>query len=497
MGIVGGLQQLGRRVRYRNRGPQGDMIDAPLLWFSKRDPWTIRDAFEGTQIFGATGSGKTSGSGQAIAKAFLRCGMGGIVLTAKPDERATWERYAHQTGRSNSLVIFSPSNGQMFNFLDYELSREGDGAGLTKNIVDLLTTMPEVARRGGRSSGMADDGYWQGALAEMLKNAVEALILATGSIDVPSLYRLIKSAPPSPEACRDPEWQERSFCFQCLRRALARSLTPGQQLDLDLATDYWLERFPEIADKTRSIIVSCFTTMADDFLRSPLRELFSKGTSITPEATFEGAIIIIDMPTKEWGVVGRYAQVLWKRVWQQAVERRPVGADTRPVFLWADESHNFVTSTDQEFQSTARSARACTVYLTQNLPNYYAAIGGGDARSITDSLLGCFQTKIFHANGDHVTNQWAEEMIAKNWTPHIGTSSSNGQHDPRTNKYHNQTSATVNHSLDPQVLAGEFTTLRTGGPFNKFQVDGVLFQPGRCWALTGGPYIRVTFDQRH
>ncbi len=69
-------------------------LDRPLFYLSPQDPWTIRDACEGVQIFGAIGSGKTSGSGAAIAKAFLQAGFGGLVLCAKPEERLLWERYA-------------------------------------------------------------------------------------------------------------------------------------------------------------------------------------------------------------------------------------------------------------------------------------------------------------------------------------------------------------------------------------------------------------------
>ena len=81
-------------------------LDTPLVPLSKQDRWTIADACEGTQIFGAAGSGKTSGSGQAIAKAMLRNGFGGLVLTAKPDERMLWERYAAETGRTESVLVF-------------------------------------------------------------------------------------------------------------------------------------------------------------------------------------------------------------------------------------------------------------------------------------------------------------------------------------------------------------------------------------------------------
>ena len=39
--------------------------------------WSLNDAFQGVQVFGATGSGKSSGSGQALARAFLEANLGG------------------------------------------------------------------------------------------------------------------------------------------------------------------------------------------------------------------------------------------------------------------------------------------------------------------------------------------------------------------------------------------------------------------------------------
>ena len=56
--------------------------------------WSLNDAFQGVQVFGATGSGKSSGSGQALARAFLDSNMGGLVLTAKTDEVHAWQQYA-------------------------------------------------------------------------------------------------------------------------------------------------------------------------------------------------------------------------------------------------------------------------------------------------------------------------------------------------------------------------------------------------------------------
>ena len=130
-------------------------------------------------------------------------------------------------------------------------------------------------------------------------------------------------------------------------------------------------------------------------LRGLLRDLFCTDLTFTPEDTFNGKIIILNLPVKEFNELGQFAQVLFKFIWQRAVERR-ISADmsreaaqaaVRPVFLWADESQFFVNSYDALFQSTARSSRACTVYLTQNLPSYFSAFGGQNSRSDAELSL--------------------------------------------------------------------------------------------------------------
>src|SRR5438874_13427940 len=48
-----------RRYRYG--------LDTSLLFFGRKNPFTIRTAAEGVAIFGDMGSGKTSGSGSTLA----------------------------------------------------------------------------------------------------------------------------------------------------------------------------------------------------------------------------------------------------------------------------------------------------------------------------------------------------------------------------------------------------------------------------------------------
>ena len=61
-------------------------LDTPILHLGDGVTWTARNAVEGVQIFGGIGSGKTTGSGETLAKKYLSQGYGGLVLTVKPNE---------------------------------------------------------------------------------------------------------------------------------------------------------------------------------------------------------------------------------------------------------------------------------------------------------------------------------------------------------------------------------------------------------------------------
>ena len=227
-----------------------------------------------------------------------------------------------------------------------------------------------------------------------------------------------------------------------------------------------------------------------------MRELFCTTTTVVPELTHHGAVIVIDLPVKSYHRVGRVAQLIWKTMWQRATEAR-TGADLqRPVFLWADEAQEFVTDRDARFQATARSARASTVYLTQNVPGYLAAMAGKtNAQAAVDSMLGNFQTKVFHANGDAVTNEWASKAIASDWRWRTSTSTS-----PQSGKDAKPGQTSVNassqQSFDAQVAPIRFTQLKKGGPGAGFLVDAVVFQGGRRWWGTGKNWIEASFQQR-
>ncbi len=468
--------------------------------------WTVNHAFQGLQAFGATGSGKTSGPGRALAEAFLESNFGGLVLTAKTDERAEWEKLAKKYGREHDLLIFGEGQPFRFNFLKYERTREGKGAGNTENLTNLFMSIMEAADRKNRGGG---DSYWTRAVQQLLRNAFDLLIIATGNeaeryFNLLNIYKIITSAPSTTQELESASWQQYSTCYKMLQFAKARAGEIGRQADFEITYEYWTRDFAQLAIETKTAVVSMFTSMADSFLRGTLREMFCGELNIYPEDTFKGKIIILDFPIKEYYQLGAFAQILFKYLWQRAVERRiPPGISRheaqetiRPVFLYADESQFFCNSHDALFQATARSSRACTVYLTQNLPGYESAFMSEGGKPAAEAFIANLSTKVFCSNGDPATNNWAAESIGRARQIQISGGLAHGE---RQGSSQQSTSGSI--VIEHLVQSHEFTTLRTGGAENDGIVDCIIFQGGRQWLGADGKktitrnYLRHSFKQ--
>ena len=464
-----------------------------LLNLTRYDAFTVGNAFEGVHIFGGNGSGKTSGPGQALLKAYMRAGMGGLILTAKPDEYALIRRYAEETGRTKNLIRFAPEEPYRFNFLGYLQRVSSRGGGRSANIVKTLIAIQDSLERGD-DGGAKQEKFWKNMLNELLHCGVDLCLLARPDqkLSVEMLHEVITSAPVSVAQVDDADWQAASLCYQLLEEALHNeALTARQKSDLKLTGKFFLSEYPALPNDTRGSALSTATTMLGCFLRGEISELFSTGLNIVPEMTLEGGIWVVDLPIKLFGQVGLASQILIKHVWQDAVERRDVSTNPRPVFLWADESHNFVNEHDVQFQTTARSSRACTVYLSQTLPNYHWALGGEQkGKALTDSLMGVLQTKIFCANSDPKTNQWAADVMAKSWQDKFNSSVNHGDKAGRSSN------SGSSESLEYNVQPAEFVTLRKGGPSNNFLVDSIIHGGGRVFRATGQTHVKTTFSQK-
>lgn len=464
-------------------------INSNLIRLSANDIWSNEDAYEGTIIFGGNGSGKTTGSGKELAKAFLREGFGGLVLTVKTDEANRWHSYMRETNRVEDLILIEPGHPYSINILEYESQRPGNGAKLTYELVRILQT----AMEGGRERARSSDSYWDDAVAQLLTNAIDLVCLADIKINLLDVVEVIRSAPYSEQDVLtlkyDMErrnelrgkgssiWAESSRCAKLLTTAWEKSQDKWQKIDFLETYSYFVNEFALLDPRTRSNILSSLMARLTTLLRTPFRQLFCETTTVTPEQSFDGKVIVVNLPVKEYGEAGRFAQILFKTVWQRAVERR--GSYGRPVFLWADEAQFFVTRYDMLFQQTARSSRVASVYLTQSVVNFRASLdAGSQSNNISDSLLGNLQTKVFHANACPITNEYAERLFGSElqWT-NSTTVGSDGVPQMSAQK-----------TMLPILPAIRFSTLKKGGLSNNKVVEGYIFQAGKLWLGDNGKH---------
>lgn len=464
--------------------------------------WTIRDAVEGVQIFGGIGSGKTSGSGRMLALKYLKFGFGGLVLTVKPDEKKMWQEYCRLAGREQDLIILERGGQHRFNFLEYVSALDEDGIAITENIVQVLKTVIRASEE--KSGGKTDDPFWESALDMLIFNAIDLCTLAYGRASVQQMYDIALTAPKKPEeggqqGGEDAESKPFHIAFTLAQQAVDKevddfleAMTDAEHEEYEQCPDqgtYLMERLPnarllkfvdqffvetyrELNDKTRSIIEFSFTGFLFRLLKEPIYSLFCNGAStLKPDDCLEGKIILINLPVKLYHKVGRDCQVMFKYIWQQAMEKRQVNIKSRPIFLWADEAQNFLHEHDADYQATARSSRIATVYISQNLPNYHANMGGVKSEFRVKSFLGTLGTKIFHANADLETNRYASDLVGEGWT----------QDDSRTVTVSGNYSSgkTTSYNLRKIIRPEQLVSLKTGGTENKLVTEGLVHRQGK------------------
>jgi len=494
-------------------------LDTPLFAFTSGENktlFTIRHASEGISIMGGTGSGKTSGSGGFLARKLLSAGYGGLVLTVKPDEKDLWVEYCKKAKRSKDLLIVEPGGKNVFNFLDYEASK--DKGMYTQNIVRLLKTVITNAEQK-KSNGRSDDIFFEKAQDMLLFSVIELCLLAYGKLAVDELYSIVLTAPKKDEV-KNPNDPPNSFekAYLAARKNVLEKIDTWKYtlapLEFELIQEdkayyekqiiehvrdaarlmavdqFFNETYRNLSEKTRSIVLFSFGAFLHSLLQDPIYSLFCRHAStFTPDdAYLNKKIILLNLPVKIYDDAGRDIQILFKYLFQRAVERRDLRKNTRPVFIWADECQYSVLSEDILFQTTARSSRICTVNLTQNLSNYYSMMGGEGHKSEQQvkALLGVLATKIFHANAHVETNFWASSLMGKGWTEDV----TRGSH--MAGEF--STSRNSSYKLEDMVRPEHFNLLKTGGPDYNYLVESYIHFQGRAFD-NGLNFRKVTFKQ--
>jgi hypothetical protein len=502
----------------RHPVPFHGSLDTPLLAFGN-EYWCIRDACEGVAVFGAPGSGKTSASLAALLRAYQAAGMGGIVCCAKVDAIDDLKRAGKATGRTrDQLFIDATDASERFNIFDYA-SRYLGGEGFEQNLVELAGRMVEATRQAGGTGGGGDgeNRYFTDGALKALSHAFPLLLAAYGTLRMTEVYRFLVSTPQTAAEALSQDWKQSSFCYETLARladmnnqaVAAGTLNARLARVIDEHGDYFVDEWAKLDNRPRTSILSTLTNMIYPFLSGKLHDLFCTTTTLTPQAARQGKIIVLNLPTLIYGASGAVAQILFKYLFGLAMQSERVDDETRPVFCIADEAQWFLNSADADLLATARSAKICVVYATQDLPTYYAKLGA-NSHDVAESILSKFGTRIFHANTSIQTNQAAADLIGKIQHYHLnetrGTGSqsgSGGQRHDQSGGFHRNHGANTNSGqstsgyMDYEIPPDYFATrLRTGSKANGYKVDAIVIRTARTWKKTGRHWTQAEFSQR-
>lgn len=452
-------------------------LDETLVQFSPYDSFSHRDAMNGNIVFGGVGSGKSSGSGATFLRSYMATGYGMLCLTVKPEETQELEAIANEQGRGSDVIKISPDSGYSHDpFIAEDLREIG---AETQTVVKLYSRLVEIAN-GAQSS---NESYWVNAQQTMLTSAVIALKSANEPVSVENIYRLIISAPTSQNVLTSSTFQESSYCFSVLTKASENAERqtdnvnkPLHLRDFDFAQMYWLEDFPKLAEKTRSIIVSTLTSTASLFLTGSLRTVFTEDKTripCPPDLARQGKIIIVDMSVKVYEDVGVMANSLYKLLFQKAMERIPLKVSGVPVALYADECQHFINDYDNLFLQTSRSSGVSVFLLTQSINNLITKYGEqGEPKAY--NLLGLIGNKIAHRNTCVKTNSYFAELIGQDWDYQSSSSVNMGEDDE------NKMSSSISEQRRYIVEPIRFTELPSGGLKNDLTV-GAIIHNGNEW----------------
>lgn len=470
--------------------------------------FSIKNSLEGAIVLGANGSGKTSSVGKKILSSYMSMGFGGLILTVKTDEKDAIVEYCKRSSRLDDLIVLENDGNHYFDFLEYEGKHRPGGISITANIVQLLKTVLTASEEKKGSSNQ--DPFWQDSLDIFLYNVIDLCLLAYDKISVKLIYDIALTTPkigrPTKEKAK---YGTYTHAFTTAQNKILskididdelRMIDDSDELEervLDKIPDaallrsidhFFVETFMHIGEKTRNTIELSFLGFLFQLTKDPINSLLCRKTTFTPEDCLEGKIILINMPVKIYGQIGKDIQTMLKYIFQVAFERRDVTKNDRILFIYADEMQEFFHSHDQAFQSTARSSRVATVYMSQNLHGLFCNMGGNKSEHRVKGFLATLNTKFFLANSDIETNAYASELIGKAYFEDVSVSKSIGSND-----LSNSESKRV--QLESLVRPEIFHSLKTGSAENNFQVEAYVHRLGKPFE-NGHNHKKLVFNQK-
>lgn len=475
-------------------------LEAPLLEWSEGAVWDLRAAYAGLICLGGIGAGKSSSTMRVVSTSLLKMGAGGLFCTVKPEDTQDYISYVKAAGRLSDLRVVSLEDlPWRYNFIAAEQAACPDPVMLAENVTALLMTLAEIGQGDGGGGGGGDnEKFFKLESMRLCRNALLVLILSRQALTIQNLHQMIVSSPQSMKQAQDPEFQEGSFLYQCLKEADETPKKASLAADAGMAISFFMLEWPGLSPRTRSVVQTVLTSTTDQLSRGVARDLLSStDPNMSPTDTYDGKIYIIDAPVLKYREVGKIIQVTLKYCFQRAHARRDVSKNNRPTFIIADEYQMVAVEEDNAFQGIARSTRTACCYSTQSVSGLLEALGGNSAEPRVMSLLSNLQTKVVHQSTDHRVVQWFQNMVGKSARLSMSgnRSSSGGNALGSLFGEDDTSSAGFSEQIDFELQASDFNTLANGGPHNHWHAEALIYQGGQRFN-NGKTWLRAAIPQK-
>jgi len=344
---------------FRRSRRHGDLDDVLMRW-SARDPWTVRHACQNTLIFGKTGSGKSSGSGDAILRSLVRYrNSGGLILASKPEDKAYVQRVFREERTLDDLFILEPGGKYRFNMLDHERRKGADARDLTQAC---MTCKETLGRTEGGGGGGGDDNaaYFAAQERRMIHNSIEILLRATGQIDPWALQVFITGAAMSLEELGDEHWKG-AFHNAMLQEAKKNASTDIEKHDVMLAEHYWTSEIPRLNERTRTSIETGALGVLHAMNSGLARDLLATSTNVSPDTLELRKWLMVNMPIVPGDVTAAVINTAVKYSVQRHILKRQAAAGDALLCIFSDEFQKLANSFDGMFLAECRSHLGCLV----------------------------------------------------------------------------------------------------------------------------------------
>ena len=459
-----------------------DPLQTAVLGWPNGEDFTLADLLRSVAVFGASGTGKSSGSALGLVRGILSTNAGGLVLCSKPEDRAWWLKRLAEARRLDDAILFAVDSPHRFNYLAYE-SAKGAGA---RDFTRFIMTAGEVLDDQG---GGTQEAFWVSLNERILFQAVVAVLAAYGKADAPSIQRFISEAAYHPGQLSDPAWQA-GYHNKTLELANQRAKDPIVRYDLAQANSFWPGEFCSMDERPRSSGLLGVNNRLFQFNSGLVREMCSTTSTFSVEEMFQSRWIICDFPEPVFGNAGKVLMSGLKLLAERAVLRRVFEPGQPPCVIYADEAQHVVNSGDSTFVLEGRSHGGCLCFLSQGISNYRHAIG----ETATDMLIGQMAHKIFHVV-DPITAKYASELAGSAMQETYGGSQV-APDDQDAMVGVGRWSGSISQGVRPLIEPREFTMGRTGGAANKFLVDSWVVRLAMPFRHTGMTATRCVWSQK-